>query len=122
MIPKLKRPAAIMTGIGFILWKLPLMNPFIDRVNEFSGIGISRVIDYSDYVALLVLPLSHYLINYRKNRVMPRADKLVYFSKITLSVTAIFAFCATSVQRYATEVPKGTIYIGKSYILSSSDI
>lgn len=115
LLPKLGRSAAIITGIGFILWKLPMMDPVIDRVNELSGIGISRVIDYSDYIALLILPLSHYLINYRKNQRMPRIDKLVYFSKIALSVTAIFAFCATSVQRYATEVPKGTIYIGKSY-------
>lgn len=46
LTPKLKKPAAFITAIGLILWKLPLMTPVIDLVNHATGLGICRVIGY----------------------------------------------------------------------------
>ncbi|TFF40938.1 hypothetical protein [Mucilaginibacter psychrotolerans] len=50
------------TLVLFMVWKSPLAQPFIDSLNG-AGVPIDRVVDYSDYVALLVLPLSYYLFN-----------------------------------------------------------
>ena len=63
IIPNLRKSVSIITGIGFVIWKLPLFTPVVDLINQLPFVTIHRVIDYSDYMALLILPLSHYLIN-----------------------------------------------------------
>ncbi|MDR2650789.1 MAG: hypothetical protein LBC68_00535 [Prevotellaceae bacterium] len=113
IIPKLRKSISIITGIGFVIWKLPLFTPVIDLINQIPFISIHRVIDYSDYMALLILPLSHYLINYHEFRSIIKTELIKYFSKFALLGISFFAFCATSVPW--REMPKGTIYIGDSY-------
>jgi hypothetical protein len=44
----------------FIVWKSPLAQPAINSLNEL-GIPVWRVLDYSDYLALLILPLSFFV-------------------------------------------------------------
>lgn len=114
IIPKLRKSISLITGIGFIIWKLPLFSPFIGIANQILPVTIHRVVDYSDYIALIILPLSHYLINHRESYSLIKADKLRSIPKYSLLVIAFFAFCATSVLRLS-ETPKGTIYIGESY-------
>ena len=115
IIPKSKKTISIITGIGFVIWKLPLFTPVIDLINRVSFISIHRVIDYSDYMALLILPLSHYLINYYENRPIIKVERIKYYVKYALLGVAFFAFCATSSVRQCFEMPQGTIYIGESY-------
>ncbi|MFV0537408.1 MAG: hypothetical protein ACK5M3_08550 [Dysgonomonas sp.] len=115
IIPKLKKSASLVTGIGFIIWKLPLFTPVIDSFNQLSPVTIHRVIDYTDYIALLVLPLSHYLINYINYSFDINWVQLKNFSKYSLLVIAFFSFCATSVAM--REIPRGTIYIGESHTI-----
>lgn len=52
----------VVTLVLFMAWKSPLAQPFIDSLNGL-GIPVSRVVDYSDYLALFILPLSYYLFN-----------------------------------------------------------
>ncbi|NDV96876.1 hypothetical protein D0T84_18475 [Dysgonomonas sp. 521] len=115
LVPKLKKYASLITGIGFILWKLPLLTPAIGLINQILPVTIHRVIDYSDYMALLILPLSHYLINTCSNPRVPKWGKIRNMSKYALAVTAFCAFCSTSVLRPWTEMPQGTVFIGESY-------
>lgn len=118
IISKLKKSASLVTGIGFIIWKLPLFTPVIDALNQLLPVTIHRVIDYTDYIALLVLPLSHYLINYKNYNFDINWVRLKNFSKYSLLVIAFFSFCATSfVMR---EIPRGTIYIGESHTIKLS--
>jgi len=118
VFPRFKRYAALFAGIVFFIWKLPLVTPFIDWFNSFQiHFKLSRVIDYTDYIAFVVLPLSQYLINGRKgfgniSMLMPHFRT---FCRVSLLIVAFFSFCATSV--YRTEMPRGTIYIGKSYTI-----
>ncbi|WP_407515804.1 hypothetical protein KFZ70_00460 [Tamlana fucoidanivorans] len=56
------KPIYILTGILFLFWKSSLSQSVIDYLNGV-GIGINRVVDYSDFIALLVLPFSY---RYRK--------------------------------------------------------
>jgi len=113
IIPKLKKSISIITGIGFLIWKLPLFTPVVNLINQLSFVSIHRVIDYSDYMALLILPLSHYLINYHQFRPVVRVERIKYFSRLALLGVSFFAFCATSVVWRGT--PQGTILIDKSY-------
>jgi len=45
-------------AVVFVWWKGPLSDPFIDFANTLSAYQIGRVVDYSDLVALLVLPIA----------------------------------------------------------------
>jgi len=113
IIPRVRKSISLIAGIGFIIWKLPLLTPVIDLINQLSFITIHRVVDYSDYMALLVLPLSHYLINYGIVRPLIRIEKLKSISKFALLGISFFTFCSTSVMWRGT--PQGTILIDKSY-------
>ncbi|WP_050701385.1 hypothetical protein [Dysgonomonas sp. BGC7] len=114
ILPKTKKYISLITGIGFFIWKLPLFTPVIDLINQVPFISIYRVIDYSDYIALLILPISHYLINRKEDEAIIEHSSLKEVSRYVLLGTAFFAFCATSM-RPLMEIPKGTIYIGESY-------
>ncbi|NDV58786.1 hypothetical protein, partial [Bacteroides sp. 519] len=98
--PKLKKTAAFITGIGFILWKLPLMTPIIDWINHVTGFGISRVIDYTDYMALAILPLSHYLINRKESQSIVSFSRLKAVSNPTFTLKNNFHKNCTSISHY----------------------
>ena len=106
--------SSLIVGIFFILWKSPLINPFLDFINLNKVIEFNRVIDYSDYLALTVLPFSHFLIKKKLdgNKRHFNSDMIKILRPIML-IGAFFAFSATSMVRY--EMPQGTIYIGKDY-------
>lgn len=58
---KYKKHIYWIITIGFIWWKSPLSNEFIELLNLY------RVLDYTDLLALLILPLSyHYFAHYKK--------------------------------------------------------
>jgi len=48
-----------LTAIIFIFWKSVLAQPFIDTFNHI-GVPVNRTVDYSDCLALSILPLSWY--------------------------------------------------------------
>lgn len=114
IFPGIKRYAALITGIIFLVWKLPVTTPFIDLINSYQSLFIvERVIDYSDYIAFLILPISHYLINSIKGFCPINFSLMRRFTKVSLLVVAFFAFCSTSAHwRFP---PQGTIFIGKMY-------
>src|ERR1700741_2379438 len=53
----------VLTTLIFIFWKCTLSTDFIDWINALVGINFSRVVDYSDFVALLVVPISYRHLN-----------------------------------------------------------
>jgi hypothetical protein len=63
LLPSLKKRIYFSTAILFVLWKLPLANSFIQFYNHYIPLKIGRVSDYSDYVALIILPLSYFYEN-----------------------------------------------------------
>lgn len=50
--------AASVSGVLFIAWKTPLVTPLISFVNEHTRVRLHRTIDYTDLLALLVLPIA----------------------------------------------------------------
>lgn len=79
----------VATLVLFMAWKSPLAQPFIDGLNGL-GISVNRVVDYSDFTALLILPLSYYLFNTSGSY---RLKPVLQSGVICLS---LFSFVATS--------------------------
>lgn len=118
LIPAAKKWITIITGVLFIVWKTPLVTPLIDTFNQIFPFKIRRIIDYSDYWALLVLPVAHLLLNQDK-KINIGSGRILQLGKICIVTVSLFAICATSMP-LAVEVPKGTIYIGKEYTIKKS--
>lgn len=108
--PKHRVKIIWITGLVFIFWKSSLSQSFIDSWNNFGLLNLSRTIDYSDLIALVVLPIANYYdINISKDwtlRINPTYS-------IALSA---FAFMATSYstnvnidKTYRFEFPKDTL-------------
>ena len=108
--PRRKKSIFILTGVLFILWKSPLSQPLIDGWNGLGAFSISRVIDYTDLIALSILPVAYYLdgIKLRLSTMQTRP--------IIPMLVAAFAFGATSYYShvdfdmpYTVNIPKDSI-------------
>lgn len=118
LFPKTKKWICFLTATLFIIWKTPLVTPFINFFNSISIFSIDRTIDYTDYLALMILPIAHIIINEEKLKI-EQANFFFNFLKIGISLVSFFAICATSVIR-PYEMPKGTIFIGEKYTIKKS--
>lgn len=118
LFPKTKKWISLATGILFLIWKTPIVSPLIDTLNEFTFFNIQRTIDYSDYWALLFLPIAHSILNQDK-KVKVNPAKILQISKISVASISFFAICATTIAP-PVELPKGTVYIGKEYIIKKA--
>ena len=89
----------MMTGVLFIFWKSTYSQFIIDSFNEF-GAGINRVVDYSDLMALVILPFSYH---YRKQRITG-IKKLRFIPQSVIIGVCCFAFIATSLPKESGEI------------------
>ena len=60
--PKSVKFNLFLSAVLFMFWKSSLSTSAIDFYNKYALIKTSRVIDYTDYIALLMLPLAYALI------------------------------------------------------------
>jgi hypothetical protein len=95
--------------VGFAVWKSPLSQPLIDlgRVLGFARFG--RVVDYSDLVALAIVPLGYGVANNLHRFQIARARVTRALSGPSLAV-ALLAVLGTSVASYR-----------ESYIIRKTD-
>lgn len=110
LFPKKKKPVFVFTALFFIWWKSPLSNPIIDLLNREFLLPVNRVIDYTDYIALLILPAVYLL------KPINPYYKLIY-QKIALyssGMIALFAFCSTSMPR-RLQRPQNEISVNEDY-------
>jgi hypothetical protein len=98
LFPRQKKAIFVLTAILFALWKSSLSQPFIDTWNANAWITIDRVVDPSDLLGLLALPLA-FLVESRRDKL-----KHLRIQPILPFLLSTFAFAATS---YMTEVPIG---------------
>src|SRR5688572_9047724 len=95
--PRRSLHVLLFCGIFFTWWKSPFSQFFIDTSNSILPFSIVRVIDYTDLLALAVLPMSYYIFN--KNKDAPTKQP-AWIIRI-VSVICAFAFCNTSFSRHA---------------------
>ncbi|MFK7951207.1 MAG: hypothetical protein AB8B73_00045 [Ekhidna sp.] len=107
LLPKKSKLIYVGVAVFFIFWKSPLSQPLINTINEITFLHYVRVIDWTDLMALSVLPFAFWFqFNY--------SSKTHTYIPAPLSIAfASFLFIATS----SDEVPE-EIVIDKSYELS----
>lgn len=97
--PKRTKVIYILTGLFFVFWKSELSEPILDFFNNLN-IGINRIIDYSDLIALFALPFSYYYFHFSTDI---RIETKINLKPIIISICC-FAFTATSFQREFGEI------------------
>lgn len=109
LFPKYKKQIYCCTALLFVFWKSPFSQIIIDTFDAIPGFTISRTVDISDNIALLVLPFS-YLYLEARNKTQTAIQPIVIF------MVASFAFCATSYysksnyeKNYQFDVPIDTL-------------
>jgi hypothetical protein len=110
LVPGRKETVFVFTALFFIWWKSPVSEPVIDLLNRKFSLPVSRVIDYTDYFALLILPVAYQF------KPINRHYKLIY-QKIALyssGMIALFAFCSTSMAR-RLQRPQNEIKVYEDY-------
>ena len=86
-----KKQVIIFCGLFFAWWKSPLSDPIIDIFQ------INRIVDYSDLIALTVLPGAYFIITGKYDPTIPY--KRFYLNVVC--IVSLFAFCNTSPPRRA---------------------
>ena len=88
----------VYTGLAamFAWWKSPLSQPSIDAINTLLPVVIGRTVDYTDLLALLVLPLCRKVTVHPVSYMMPMPNVRRMMLPPIVGVT-IFALMATSI-------------------------
>lgn len=100
LFPKYKIRIFLFTALFFIFWKSPYSESFIGLWNKVMFFEIARVVDYTDLLALFILPAAYYYEG-RKNRV-----DFIKLNPIIPLLISIFSFIATSMPDRIIEVNK----------------
>ena len=90
ILPKHKNKIFLLTGLLFIYWKSPLSQILIDNWNTLGLLSLKRTIDYTDLIALVILPIAYVLENKKESL------KMIKISPIIPLTISAFAFMATS--------------------------
>lgn len=119
------RIAVIFTALFFIWWKSSISTSAIELYNEFAIIPICRIVDYTDYFALAMLPISYLTIRSLEYRSTASNISLRWFT-IPLGVMSCFVFMATSppLSYYRQQADNGSLklYSSKKISLSKEEI
>lgn len=88
-VPRLKSPIYVLTAILFIFWKSTYSQPLIEAWNSLSFFKIERTVDYSDLLALLILPFAYAYSRIQFDFRIPRPALFL------IAIVSLFAFTAT---------------------------
>jgi len=93
--PKRKLTIYVSTALFFIFWKSLFSQFIIDGWNSFGIFSIGRIVDFTDLIALAILPFS-YLYSSRNYTLFFKEFRFKEFARIFVTAISIFAFTATS--------------------------
>lgn len=89
IFPRSKDKIYFATAIVFIYWKTIYSDSLINFINEYSVLNLSRVVDFTDLIALSILPFS-YLYERKNNKTF------ITINPTFIVILASFSFIATS--------------------------
>lgn len=112
--PRKKYVGAMILALGFLYWKSPLSQWFIDNVNSVLLVQIGRVVDYSDLLALIAIPFAWTTVSHGATR--PRKLLTQKLMSIPVAVITVLAVSGTSVL-----VPFGEYFIRNADIENRVD-
>lgn len=87
--PRLKLPIYVLTAVLFTFWKSVYSQPLIDGWNSLPFFPVERTVDYSDLLALSILPLSYSYNPIPFNFYVPRPALYL------IAIVSLFSFTAT---------------------------
>lgn len=86
---------SIGVAVAFTWWKSSYSQYLIDFLNEYTLVTITRTVDYTDLLALFVIPIANYVHTNRTRFSLKM--KFTEILKIPVMVVAMFAIMGTSV-------------------------
>lgn len=86
------------TAILFVIWNSSAIQPLLDAANAL-GIPITRTVDFTDNIALSILPISY---NYWNSLEVKKLRSFRLRKSVVVGLS-LFAFIATSMPRYSEE-------------------
>lgn len=121
VFPAHKKRVYLFSGILFLIWKSPASQGFIDMFNTYGPFSIDRVVDYTDGLAILVLPFGYRYGD--KGFLKPVSQaRLRHIGGYALAGITLFAFCATSMPlRFHHHVKEGKLFMFDSYEVKMSE-
>jgi hypothetical protein len=93
--PRKKYVAGTILALGFLYWKSPMSQWFIDNVNSVLQAQIGRVVDYSDFLALIAIPFAWTTVS--DGAAKPRKLLTQKLLSIPVAVITVLAVSGTSV-------------------------
>ena len=93
LFPRRRSFVFILTALLFIIWKSEFSTSFINIFNNLHLIKIGRVVDYTDYLALVILPIAYFYVGNLK------VNKYKEFPIFILLFISLFAMTATSYRK-----------------------
>lgn len=113
LLPRWKAAVSISIGLTFAVWKSPLSEPAISFVNEFGPAGFGRVVDRTDLIALMMVPVAWAVASRIEGRP-------IRFETLRRAVALpVLAFCSLSMvaTTYATYGTKFEMEQGEAEVL-----
>lgn len=109
LFPKLKQYSVYPAGVLFAFWKSPFSESCIGLYNSFSFIPLYRVVDYTDLIVLLLLPVPYLLI--KNSSAIDRFSLKKLSPSLVLLPTILTLMSTSPGNRYFDYVP----YTGNLY-------
>lgn len=116
--PSRRRLCGGAVAILFTLWKSPMADPLIDLMRGFGIIGFGRVVDYSDLIALVMIPLAALTVK-RQRCPVPLKPRLQ--TVLAIPAIAVFVFAVTGTS-YATFSHKYTIQKSNPNVVTPPEV
>lgn len=120
LFPLLRRWCFALSGLLFLLWKLPTSEPLVQALDQLLPWGITRVIDFSDLWCLLILLPAHWYWCMGQNQYLYARASGWRYGQLVMLPFCLIAFSATSPPlsyRMSAHEYQGDIQIEESYKL-----
>jgi hypothetical protein len=93
----------VVIGLAFVYWKSPYSQPLLDYINDRSAMRFGRVVDYSDLLALFVLPASARISSiYTRKR--SSTQSMQHVAMVPIVVLTVIGVAGTSALPYWREL------------------
>jgi hypothetical protein len=98
ILPFHRRIVVATVVLFFLWWKSSLSAPFIVFLNYRMGIPIDRIVDHTDYIAIITVPLTFFLKPWHYNPSLLRTA-----ATWCVAIISFFAFTATTMLKKLTD-------------------
>ncbi len=116
--PAYKKTVFVFTCLFFLWWKSRFSDSFIYFLNTDLLLPVHRVVDYTDSLALAVLPFAY--------RVKPIAGTSSFIRPMAvycIGIVSFFSFCSTSMPRQLMYYPyrQNEVHFGEQYSTAKTE-